>query len=155
MAANQLGKEVQEPPADGVTALRFSARGLLLASSWDGVKIKQCLPLLLTAQRGSLRTTKIAFSPYGTVQTARLYDALVQRGAFSHRAPVLDCCFQDSSESVIFTAGLDSVVKRCVPLKRSARSHIVMRRHSNAYIMAIQQEGLLDLKCHWQLHLSS
>ena len=47
MAASQLGKEVQEPPVDGVTALRFSARGLLLASSWDGVVLLLQLPLVI------------------------------------------------------------------------------------------------------------
>ncbi|KAK9832385.1 hypothetical protein WJX74_008502 [Apatococcus lobatus] len=108
MAASPLGKEVQEPPADGVTALRFSARGLLLASSWDG--------------------------------TARLYDNLVQRGAFSHRVPVLDCCFQDSSESVIFTAGLDAVVKR---YDFFSRSEAKVAEHSKAVRCV---EYLPDLK---------
>lgn len=43
---------------------------------------------------------------------ARLYDARhdTLRGSYSHQGPVLDACFQD--HSTIFTAGLDSFVKR-------------------------------------------
>ncbi|KAK9814607.1 hypothetical protein WJX72_008544 [[Myrmecia] bisecta] len=76
-----LGVQLDNPPADGVTALRFSTNSdLLLASSWDGM--------------------------------ARLYDPLRNslRGSYSHQAPVLDTCFQD--DSIIYTAGLDCLVKR-------------------------------------------
>lgn len=48
------------------------------------------------------------------LQLARLYDVRHDslRGSYSHQAPLLDACFQDNS--TIFTAGLDSLVKRWV-----------------------------------------
>jgi hypothetical protein len=33
----QLGKQLESPPSDGISALRFGDSDALLASSWDGV----------------------------------------------------------------------------------------------------------------------
>ena len=46
------------------------------------------------------------------MQLARLYDAKqnVLRGTYAHHSPMLDATFQD--QSVIFTGGLDGLVKR-------------------------------------------
>lgn len=74
-----LGRELASPPADGISNLRFSNYSdHLLVSSWDA--------------------------------KVRLYDASanVLMGQFSHRAPVLDCCFHDDSSC--FTASADHSV---------------------------------------------
>lgn len=76
-----LGRELASPPADGISNLRFSNYSdHLLVSSWDA--------------------------------KVRLYDASanVLMGQFSHRAPVLDCCFHDDSSC--FTASADHSVCR-------------------------------------------
>ena len=46
------------------------------------------------------------------MQLARLYDARqnLLRGTYAHQAPLLDATFQD--QSIIFTGGLDGLVKR-------------------------------------------
>jgi hypothetical protein len=45
--ATQLGTAVVQPPADGVTRVRWSKGGKLLATSWDQVRtlvVKQARP---------------------------------------------------------------------------------------------------------------
>ncbi|XP_052163054.1 mitotic checkpoint protein BUB3.2-like [Oryza glaberrima] len=63
-----LGKELREPPSDGVSSLRFSKHSdRLLVSSWD-------------------KTVRLYDA-----------EANVPRGAFMHAASVLGCCFHDDS----------------------------------------------------------
>ena len=39
MASTALGQPLEDPPGDGITALRFSGTSdLLMATSWDGVR---------------------------------------------------------------------------------------------------------------------
>ncbi|KAM7251683.1 hypothetical protein ACFE04_023566 [Oxalis oulophora] len=80
----RAGSELHNPPADGVTNLRFShySDDHLLVSSWD--------------------------------KTVRLYDANanVLRGEFMHGSAVLDCCFYDDSSA--FSACLDNTIRRLV-----------------------------------------
>eukprot|EP00803_Ostreobium_quekettii_P006519 evm.model.scf_2229EXC.3 EVM.evm.TU.scf_2229EXC.3 scf_2229EXC:8853-14112(-) len=81
MSKNYLGDLLKEPPRDGVTSVRFSKTSdLLLVASWDA--------------------------------STRLYDAEtnVHHGTFNHRAPVMDCTFQE--DYVAFIGGLDGQVKR-------------------------------------------
>jgi WD40 repeat protein len=63
-----LGRELANPPSDGISNLRFSNYSdHLLVSSWD---------------------TKVRLYDAS---------ANVLKGQFAHRAPVLDCCFHDDS----------------------------------------------------------
>ena len=44
MASTALGQPLDDPPGDGITALRFSGTSdLLMAMSWDGVRAVFCL----------------------------------------------------------------------------------------------------------------
>ncbi|KAJ7519864.1 hypothetical protein O6H91_20G058900 [Diphasiastrum complanatum] len=75
------GRELSSPPTDGISNLRFSNHSdHLLVSSWDS--------------------------------TVRLYDASVNilKGQFTHRGPVLDCCFHDDASG--FTGCADCTVRR-------------------------------------------
>lgn len=47
-APSLLGRELPDPPRDGITSLQFYAdTALLLASSWDGVRCRvACLHIL-------------------------------------------------------------------------------------------------------------
>ncbi|CAM6082104.1 unnamed protein product [Calypogeia fissa] len=75
------GRELSSPPTDGISTVRFSNHSdHLLVSSWD--------------------------------TNVRLYDASanVLKGQFSHRGPVLDCCFHDDSSG--FSASADRTVRR-------------------------------------------
>ncbi|KAK9846411.1 hypothetical protein WJX81_003316 [Elliptochloris bilobata] len=68
MASTVLGQPLDDPPGDGITALRFSATSdLLMATSWDGTA------RLYDAGRRTLR------------------------GSYSQVAPALDGAFQDDS----------------------------------------------------------
>uniref|UniRef100_A0A0D9X102 Anaphase-promoting complex subunit 4 WD40 domain-containing protein n=1 Tax=Leersia perrieri TaxID=77586 RepID=A0A0D9X102_9ORYZ len=61
-----LGKELRDPPSDGVSSIRFSKHSdRLLVSSWD-------------------KTVRL-YDP----------EANAPRWVFMHAAPVLDCCFHD------------------------------------------------------------
>lgn len=44
MASTALGQPLEDPPGDGITALRFSGTSdLLMATSWDGVRVLCCM----------------------------------------------------------------------------------------------------------------
>lgn len=67
---SSLGRELLEPPGDGVSNLRFSTSSEdLLVSSWDG----------------TMRLYDAA--------------ANILRGTHSYRAPVLDCCFLEEGKA--------------------------------------------------------
>lgn len=83
--ANQPAQfEISDPPSDAISSVRFSPKSTkLLVSSWDS-------KVYLYALSGASATLE---------QT------------FSHRAPVLDVCWQDD-ETAFFSAGLDWDVRR-------------------------------------------
>ena len=100
------GRELSNPPADGISNLRFSNHSdHLLVSSWDKV-------LLLSLSLSPPLSLTFRMVPIG--QSVRLYDASANalRGEFMHGGPVLDCCFHDDSSG--FSAGADNTVRRLV-----------------------------------------
>lgn len=106
---SNFGSQLGSPPTDGISGLRFSATNdLLLACSWDGVSANLLVHDLLPCDQLAGEAFCLC------IQLARLYDARhgTLRGSYSHQAPLLDACFQDNAS--IFTAGLDSLVKRWV-----------------------------------------
>lgn len=80
--------ELSSPPEDAISALTFSPRNptRLLVSSWDKY-------VHLYDTNAGLNGSKLT--------------------AFPHAAPVLDCCFGET-DGVLFSGGLDWLVKLCV-----------------------------------------
>ncbi|CAM0906547.1 unnamed protein product [Alopecurus aequalis] len=80
----EMGRELAHPPRDGISNLRFSRNSdRLIVSSWE--------------------------------KMVRLFDvqadqANVLKGVFTHKTPVLDCCFHDNTAG--FSASSDNVVRR-------------------------------------------
>ncbi|CAH9100258.1 unnamed protein product [Cuscuta europaea] len=80
------GRELADPPKDGISNLRFSNHSdLLLVSSWD-------------------TTVRLYDASVNAPNSLR--------GTFSHGGAVLDCCFHDDSSG--FSASLDNTVRRLV-----------------------------------------
>lgn len=115
------GRELSNPPSDGISSLRFSNHSdHLLVSSWDKVNKNKNLAFLrihfILSRSLDLQPKSLLFGFKCSVcgQTVRLYDASadVLRGEFTHGGPVLDCCFHDDSSG--FSASADNAVRRFV-----------------------------------------
>ena len=130
-AMSDLGRQLADPPTDGITSLNFyEDSSMLLASSWDGVSEQRRLLLaaavllvLYRCQRcrccnppdalclPSTSASKLACTH--RLQTARVYETAegALRGTFAAGAPLLDAAFEN--EGAVYTAGLNHAVKRC------------------------------------------
>ncbi|KAJ4824990.1 hypothetical protein Tsubulata_014365 [Turnera subulata] len=113
------GRELSNPPSDGISNLRFSNHSdYLLVSSWDKVTpLTAIYSLAVTIFTDSLASHFVLLLLLLIVsfyQTVRLYDASANslRGEFMHGGAVLDCCFHDDSSG--FSAGADNTVRRLV-----------------------------------------
>jgi len=91
--------KLKTPPEDGITRVTFSPSSpqLLLASSWD--------------------------------KTVRIYDisSNIQRVAYTHSMPVLDCAFKDQVR--VLSGGLDNTIKT---FDINSQQERVVGRHENA-----------------------
>lgn len=119
-----LGRPVDEPPSDGITAVRFADHSTLLASSWDGVRSRMRVPVLNILMVWRLVDALLdltffckAFSFiffFWYVQRVYIYDGQsgTKRSELHHGAPVLDATFEATTTTTVYSCGLDNKVQQ-------------------------------------------